>query len=276
MIKKIINLKNDRTLSVWDSEQKSKQPVIFLHGLTGNGYQLQHYYNFLSHEFRTIAIDFRGRGDSGQTATPSSIAQHCNDVIDLIEALELKRVVLVGYSMGGFIAAQVASLISVDKIVLLDGCALMSDHQDGIVRPSFGRLNTEYESEEDYVSKVVSNYQNMGVKDSEDLRRAVSYEVKAKDAVWVSKSVADSIVEDWNSFYVYDVEKVCRAIDVPVLLVEASGSIGDFGPLFYKESYETTEQHLKDVEIFETDANHYTLVFNPQDEINEKIEEFLK
>lgn len=276
MIKKIVNLDNDRSLSVWDNEQKSKQPVIFLHGLTGNAYQLQHYYNFLSNEFRTIALDFRGRGDSGTPASPSQIDEHCKDVCDLIEVLDLKRVVVVGYSMGGFIAAKVASMVDVDKVILLDGCASMTDHQDGIVRPSFKRLNTEYESEEDYVTKVINNYKNMGVLDSEELQVAVRYEVKQAGDVWISKSVANSIVEDWSSFYKYDVESICKSITVPVLLIEASGSIGNFGPLFFKENYELTEKNIEHLDLFETAENHYTLVFNKQDEINEKIEEFLK
>lgn len=276
MNQKEVRLSGNRSLNVWDNEKTSTQPVIFMHGLTGNGYQLQHYYNHLSHEFRTIAIDFRGRGESGAPHQTSNIDQHCQDVIDLIETLELKRVVLVGYSMGGFIAAKVASMIDVDSLVLLDGCASMTQHQDNIVRPSFGRLNNEYESESHYVETVIGNYLKMGVIDSASLRKAVTYEVKQNDNVWVSKSTSDAIVQDWQSFYDYDVKSICENINCPVLLIEASGSIGNNGPLFYKENYEITEKSIKNLQIVETDANHYTLVFNNQPVLNDKIEEFLK
>lgn len=275
-IARLITLDDKSELSIWDNEQKSKQPVIFIHGLTGNGYQLQHYKDHLNDDFRIITVDLRGRGDSGNPASLSNIDEHCNDIIQLIKKLELKRVVIVGYSMGAFIAAKVATMIDLDSIILLDGCATMSDRQNDIVTPSFARLSNVYPSKENYVTTVIGNYQNMGVKESSTLYQAVSYEVKEDGDKWISKSNADAIVSDWNSFYDYDVDNITKNINCPVLLIEARGSIGNSGPLFEKDDYITTENNIKNLEVVVTKENHYTLVFNHQDLLNNKIEEFLK
>ncbi len=54
-----------------------------------------------------IAIDYRGVGGSGGTA-PLTVAQMADDVISLIGALEFTSVDLLGFSLGGFVAQDIA------------------------------------------------------------------------------------------------------------------------------------------------------------------------
>jgi pimeloyl-ACP methyl ester carboxylesterase len=56
---------------------------------------------------RVIAIDYRGVGGSGGTA-PLTVAQMAGDVISLIAALEFTSVDLLGFSLGGFVAQDIA------------------------------------------------------------------------------------------------------------------------------------------------------------------------
>jgi pimeloyl-ACP methyl ester carboxylesterase len=56
---------------------------------------------------RVIAIDYRGVGGSGGTA-PLTVAQMADDVISLIGALEFTSVDLLGFSLGGFVAQDIA------------------------------------------------------------------------------------------------------------------------------------------------------------------------
>lgn len=56
---------------------------------------------------RVIAIDYRGVGGSGGTA-PLTVAQMADDVISLIGALEFSSVDLLGFSLGGFVAQDIA------------------------------------------------------------------------------------------------------------------------------------------------------------------------
>jgi pimeloyl-ACP methyl ester carboxylesterase len=54
-----------------------------------------------------LAIDYRGVGGSGGTA-PLTVAQMADDVISLIAALEFTSVDLLGFSLGGFVAQDIA------------------------------------------------------------------------------------------------------------------------------------------------------------------------
>lgn len=57
---------------------------------------------------RLIAVDLRGTGWSGKPPTGYTCDDHARDVCALIDALELRDLVLVGHSMGGQIAQRVA------------------------------------------------------------------------------------------------------------------------------------------------------------------------
>ncbi|GKT21502.1 alpha/beta hydrolase [Acidovorax sp. SUPP3334] len=61
----------------------------------------------LARKHRVIAIDYRGIGASGGTA-PVSIDAMAQDVIALVQALGLKKLDLFGFSLGGFVAQDVA------------------------------------------------------------------------------------------------------------------------------------------------------------------------
>jgi pimeloyl-ACP methyl ester carboxylesterase len=57
----------------------------------------------LARAYRVVAIDVRGRGDSGKTDFGHSIRQYAQDLRFVIEALGLDEVVVVGWSLGGSI-----------------------------------------------------------------------------------------------------------------------------------------------------------------------------
>jgi non-heme chloroperoxidase len=80
----------------------SGQPVLFSHGwpLTGDAWEAQML--FLSRQgYRTVAHDRRGHGRSGQPDDGNDMDTYADDLAALIEALDLRDVVLVGHSTGG-------------------------------------------------------------------------------------------------------------------------------------------------------------------------------
>jgi len=73
----------------------------------------------LSSRHRVIAIDYRGMGASGGTA-PVTIDEMARDTIALIRALGLDMVDLLGFSLGGFVAQNIALMVPslVRKLIL--------------------------------------------------------------------------------------------------------------------------------------------------------------
>ena len=65
----------------------------------------------LSKDYRVIAFDCRGHGQSDKPHDPASYGAHmAGDVVNLLDQLKISKAHLVGYSMGGDIVAQFVTL----------------------------------------------------------------------------------------------------------------------------------------------------------------------
>jgi esterase len=264
---------NDIQLADYQGENGT---IIAIHGLTGTHKNMHYYAEKFKRSYRFIAIDLRGRGNSAETDAEPSIFKHAEDVLGLIGKLEIKNPILLGYSMGAFIAAIVASkLKSTKAVIFLDGAAKASQHQRNIVQPSLGRLSRKFSSKEHYVDEIKKIYTNLGIKWNDVLQSTVEYEVVPVGINWENKSTASRIVADFESFFSFDPHETCSQIECPVLLVYAEGNIGSMPPLFYLTDYEQTRQSTKTIETVISDCNHYTMVFENREDINGYIEDFL-
>jgi non-heme chloroperoxidase len=78
------------------------QPVVFSHGwpLNSDAWDDQSFF-VASNGYRAIAHDRRGHGRSSQSWAGNGMDTYADDLAELIEALDLHDVVLVGHSTGG-------------------------------------------------------------------------------------------------------------------------------------------------------------------------------
>ena len=77
-------------------------PVVFSHGWPQNADSWDaHMLLLAAHGYRCIAHDRRGHGRSSQPWTGNDMNTFADDLATLIETLDLKDAVLVGFSMGG-------------------------------------------------------------------------------------------------------------------------------------------------------------------------------
>lgn len=78
------------------------QPVLFSHGWPLNSDSWEAQMMFLASEgYRCIAHDRRGHGRSSQPWNGNDMDTYADDLSQLIEALDLKSAVLIGFSAGG-------------------------------------------------------------------------------------------------------------------------------------------------------------------------------
>ncbi|WP_431803880.1 alpha/beta fold hydrolase [Halobacillus andaensis] len=79
------------------------QPVIFIHGVMMSSQFFQNQYPYFKEKYRTIMFDLRGHGKSSKVEYGHTVANYARDLKLLIENLDLKDVILVGWSMGAFV-----------------------------------------------------------------------------------------------------------------------------------------------------------------------------
>ena len=100
---------NERTYWVEEYGLRTGIPVVFLHGFTGSHATWYDMIASFSTDFRCIALDLPGHGQTVQTE-PVRMEDFCEDLALLFDTLTVEQAHLVGYSMGGRVALSFAIL----------------------------------------------------------------------------------------------------------------------------------------------------------------------
>ena len=98
-------------------------PVVALHGLTASHLNFIGIAERLAGRCALFALDLRGRGDSDKPQGPYGMVQHARDVAVAMRAMGLGPSIIVGHSMGAFVATALAAQEPqlVAGLVLIDG-----------------------------------------------------------------------------------------------------------------------------------------------------------
>lgn len=81
-------------------EKGEGTPLIFIPGLSFGGEIFEHQLEYFSKNYRVIAVDPRGQGLSSKTVDGNDYQTHGRDIAALMEALDLKDAVMIGWSTG--------------------------------------------------------------------------------------------------------------------------------------------------------------------------------
>jgi pimeloyl-ACP methyl ester carboxylesterase len=93
----------------WGSE--GKQPMILLHGIGRVAHTFDHLAGHFSKDYRVIAVDMRGHGDSGWSSEGAYLVEdYVKDIEGLAAQVGLKNIVIWGNSTGGRVAQVFAGM----------------------------------------------------------------------------------------------------------------------------------------------------------------------
>jgi pimeloyl-ACP methyl ester carboxylesterase len=84
------------------------QPLLFIHGLGSSGRDWEFQVPAFCEQYQVVTFDLRGHGQSGKPHGPYSISLFAEDTAALIERLGLSPAHVVGISLGGMVALQLA------------------------------------------------------------------------------------------------------------------------------------------------------------------------
>jgi pimeloyl-ACP methyl ester carboxylesterase len=88
-------------------QQGKGYPILCLHGHPGSADCMNVFAEPLSRQFWTISPDLRGYGRS-KTRSPFAMSDHLTDLEALLDKLEIKRCLVLGWSLGGILALELA------------------------------------------------------------------------------------------------------------------------------------------------------------------------
>ena len=107
----------------WEASGTGR-PIVFVHGLWASSRFFRRQLMAIGQQHRAIALDLRGHGRSAMTPGGHTVPTLAADLHAFLRALSIERPILVGWSMGAFIAwdyhlqfgsADIAGLVVVDQ-----------------------------------------------------------------------------------------------------------------------------------------------------------------
>lgn len=125
-----------RDINVYYEESGSGEPLILIMGLGGDLQAWALQVPALARHFRVITLDNRGAGRTSSPDKPYSIAGMAEDVAGLMDHLGIARANVLGFSMGGYIAQELAlrHADKVDKLILLATAPYIDGYGENIVK----------------------------------------------------------------------------------------------------------------------------------------------
>lgn len=150
----------DLRVAIWDPVGARTADVLLVHGVTSSHLAWPLLVERLP-GVRAIAPDLRGRGASNGLAGPSSMRAHADDLTAVLDALGVAQTVVVGHSMGAFVAVvlahrqpeRVTRLVLVDGGLPLDAPAGLSTDElvTAILGPTAARLSMRFADVDAYL-----------------------------------------------------------------------------------------------------------------------------
>lgn len=125
-------------------------PLVFLHGIAGQGTRARHVSDALGGRFRVLGPDLRGHGRSGWEP-PWGLADHIADVRETAAAEGVASAVWIGHSFGGRIISELDAPL-VARAVLVDPSlerspATQLQTAQGWHRPTFATVDEAIDHE---------------------------------------------------------------------------------------------------------------------------------
>jgi lipase len=262
-------------------------PVICLHGITAQHRAFNAAARLLGPSRGLVGVDLRGRGDSDKPESGYGLETHASDVIRVLDHLGLEDAVLLGHSMGAFVALKTALTFPdrVRALVLLDGgwprVEIRPDEmteeqkqeaeslEEGLAR-AFRRLDMVFESPEAYLDFWFPD-RGLTMDDlPPELADYYLYDLEKVEGGYKPKASRAAAEEDSPSVSsTSPTAEEMRGVNCPVALVRAShGFVVGSDPLISDETRDVMKQALDiRTEILLEGANHYTMMWPEYTEV---------
>ncbi len=127
-----------------EDRSETGQPLVFVHGLSGCWANWLEQMPVLAAEHRVLALDLPGFGASPMPAEQISISGYARLLDRLFDELDIDAATVVGNSMGGFVAAELAIAFPrrVERLVLISAAGISTHRDPGTTRamPTLRRI----------------------------------------------------------------------------------------------------------------------------------------
>ena len=259
----------DLAVGVWGPDDAPT--VLAIHGITAS-HRAWALLGSLAPELRTIAPDLRGRGRSNALRGPWGMTAHADDAAAVLDAFGVERCVVLGHSMGGFVAATLAARhpTRVAELVLIDGGlpipapdgVAAEDLPEALIGPAPRRLALRFPSVEHY-RDFWRGHPAFAGHWTPTIEQYVDYDLQGTAPDLAPSAVVEAVAADAVELAGDEGYAAALArIRVPLQFIRAPRNLSNELPGLYSEqTVAEWGERLPRMGIHEIDGvNHYTIV----------------
>jgi 3-oxoadipate enol-lactonase len=126
-----MNRHNINGLNVIEHGESNYKTMIFIHAFPLNNRMWDFQADFFKKEYRIIQYDLRGSGESLSSDNICTIDSHVDDLLEIISVLGIKKPIVCGLSIGGYILLRALQLNqSIFKAAILCNTKAESDNDE--------------------------------------------------------------------------------------------------------------------------------------------------
>jgi pimeloyl-ACP methyl ester carboxylesterase len=251
------------------------KPIIFIPGLASSGEVWKETVAQFSNRYECHVVTLAGFAGVAPISTPLlSTAQ--KELIEYIDAKKLDRPIIVGHSLGGFLAlrigadtpAKVGRLVIVDSLPAL-GATQMPDITPDQLKSMAARMRDGVKNQ-DAATRAEGQRKTAAsmVTKSEDIERVIGWGRKS-DETTVANAMHDMIATDLR-------QEIAR-IKSPTLVLGTWIAYKEFAPrAAIENTFKTQYQKLSGVTIEVADTARHFIMYDDPKWMFERMEKFLK
>lgn len=273
-----VGTENSAPIELYYEDQGSGQPVVLIHGypLDGHSWERQTR-ELLADGYRVITYDRRGFGQSSKVGAGYDYDTFAADLNTVLETLDLRDVVLVGFSMGTGELARYVSRYGHERVAKLAFLASLEpflvqrdDNAEGVPQEVFDGIEAAAKGDRfawftDFYKNFYNLDENLGSRISQQAVDG-SWSVAIGSAPVAAYAVVSSWIEDFRG----DVEAV-RAAGKPTLILH--GTADNILPI--DATARRFHQAVPEADYVEIEGAPHGLLWTHADEVNAALSEFL-
>jgi non-heme chloroperoxidase len=270
-----VGTENTTDIELYYEDHGTGQPVVLIHGYPLDGHSWERQTAALIEAgYRVITYDRRGFGRSSKVMTGNDYDTYAADLDVLLRTLDLRDVVLVGFSMGSGEVARYLGTHGSDRVAkaaflgsLQPFLLQTDDNPNGVPQDVFDGIQAaargdRYAWFETFFADFFNTDENLGSRLTEAALRA-----NWVTAIGSAPASAYAVVPTWVTDFRADVDK----IDVPALILH--GTADRILPI--DATARAFHQRLPQATYVEIDGAPHGLLLTHAEEVNNALLSFL-
>lgn len=252
---------DDGVSIVCEVRGKGDTALVFLHGWCGDRAYWKHQVDVFAPDYRIVTLDQAGHGESGKDRKQWTTSSLAGDVEAVVKALGLKRVILIGHSMGGPVAL-LASKRMPETVVAVIGVDTLQDAEFKMPEEVTKKFLEGFEK--DFKGMMRAGFAGLlSEKTDADLKNWIMTRAEAQD-----QKMALGLMHDMMGL---DSKKLLKEAKAPVRCINSGGGFQFFKPT----AIETNKKYADFNAVTIEEVGHYPMLEKPE-EFNRKLREVLK